>query len=182
MESAEFERLWVETEPCVRAFLAASCSDRVMVQDLTQEVAMVAWRKRAQFQEGRNFRAWAVGMARLAALRHRRDMARRRVFLAPDVIESLEQTLVVEADTLDRRKAALAVCRDRLGESARRLLTLRFGEDLPLADVAARLGRTHGAVRTAFSRIREGLEKCVGAQLAGSAFNATIEEESCPIQ
>jgi len=177
MDRLEFETQWRRSEPRVRAFLAAACRDGAAVQDMTQETAMAAWRKRDQFDPHRDFTAWIIGMARFVLLRHRRDLARRRVILAPDLVERLAETAIAEAETLDRRRQLLAACREKLGESARRLLALRLGENLPLAEVAARLGRSHGAVRTAFSRIRDWLRACIEAGLKGQDLNPEPQEE-----
>jgi RNA polymerase sigma-70 factor (ECF subfamily) len=148
-----------------------------MVSDLAQETVMAAWRKRDDFDPSRDFLAWVIGMARFVLLRHRRDLARRRVFLSPELVEQLAETLVAEAETLDARQAALATCREQLGEPAQRLLALRLGEELPLAEVAKRLGRSHGAVRTAFSRIRDWLRACIEKRLSGETMDATLMED-----
>jgi RNA polymerase sigma-70 factor (ECF subfamily) len=176
MEKLEFEILWRSGEPHVRTFLAAGCQDSVVVQDLTQEVALAAWRKRDQFDANRDFVAWVIGMARFTLLRHRRNLARRFVILAPDLIESLQETLVNEVETLDHRRQALVDCREKLGEPAKRLLALRFSENLSWAEVASRLGRTHGAIRTAFSRIRDWLRMCIEARLAGKTIASELME------
>lgn len=177
MERLDFEVAWRRGEPHVRAFLAAACQENTAVQDLAQEVAMAAWRKRDQFDPHRDFTAWIIGMARFVLLRHRRDLARRKVILAPDLVERLAETAIAEAETLDRRRQLLPACREKLGEPARRLLALRLGENLPLAEVAARLGRSHGAVRTAFSRIRDWLRACIEAGLTGQDLNSEPQEE-----
>lgn len=177
MDRLEFETQWRHSEPRVRAFLAAACRDGAAVQDMTQETAMAAWRKRDEFDPARDFLAWVIGMARFVLLRHRRDLARRRVILAPELVEQLAETLVAEAAALDHRQQALAICREQLGEPAKRLLALRLGQGLPLAEVALRLGRTHGAVRTAFSRIRDWLRACIEARLAGQSMDATLMED-----
>jgi RNA polymerase sigma-70 factor (ECF subfamily) len=177
MDRIEFETHWRRSEPRVRAFLASSCSDGALVLDLVQETALAAWRKRDQFDPDRDFLAWVIGMARFVLLRNRRDLARRRVFLAPELVEQLAEQLVTETAVLDTRQAALAVCREQLGEPAQRLLALRLGEELPLAEVAKRLGRTHGAVRTAFSRVRDWLRACIEKRLAGESMDATLTED-----
>ena len=49
----------------------------------------------------------------------------------------------------------------------KKILELQLGENLPLEEVARRLNRSHGAVRTALSRTREWLRGCIEARLAG---------------
>ncbi len=176
MERTDFEARWAQSEPQVRTFLAAGCRDAAVVQDLVQEVALDAWRKRSDFNPGLAFTAWVVGMARFTLLRHRRDLARRFVVLAPDLLESLEQTVVAESELLDRRRGALGHCRGKLGASATKMLDLRLNGGLPLAEVARRLERTHGAVRTAFARTREWLRTCIERRLAGEPVDDAPEE------
>lgn len=165
MDQLEFEDHWRRCEPRVRGFLAAAGCDASQVVDLAQETALAAWRKREQFDTGRDFMAWVIGMARFCLLRQRRDQARSRLLLAPEVIDQLAETAIKQVETFDRRQAALAACHQELDASAKQLLALRLGEDLPLHDVAERLGRSHGAVRTAFSRLRSALRTCVERRL-----------------
>lgn len=177
MEQQEFEQCWRHSEPRVRAFLAAAGADPTVVQDLTQEAALAAWRKRNQFDREREFLAWVIGIARFCLLRHRRDQARSRVLLAPKLIDQLAETMVTQQEVFDRRQAALAACHEQLDDASRELLELRLGEGLPLAEVAERLGRRHGAVRTAFSRLRAALRACVERRLGGVGSAAGALEE-----
>lgn len=167
MDRSQFETLWTQSEPGVRAYLAACCRDAARVQDLTQEVALAAWQKRDEFDASRAFPAWVMGMARFVLLRSRRDIARQRVFLSPDLIESAGTMLIADNPILDARRQALSGCREKLGAGMKRLLELRLGENLPLEVVAQRLQRSHGAVRTALSRVREWLRTCIEARLSG---------------
>ena len=128
---------------------------------------MVAWRKRGQFDEDRRFEAWIIGIARFVVLRHRRDMARQRVILAPDLIERLETLATADDESLDDRRQALAACVSALDESARTLLKIRYEARTPLVDAAQQLGRSHGAIRTALTRLRGSLQRCVRDRLKG---------------
>ena len=161
MDQSHFEALWNVAAPRVRVFLAAACRDMTLVDDFIQEVAMTAWRKRREFDEARKFDSWIIGMARFVVLRHRRDVARQRVILAPDLIERLEALATADQKSPDDQRQALAACVEALGESARTLLGMRYQEGKPLAEVAQQLGRSHGAIRTALSRLRDSLRQCV---------------------
>ena len=139
--------------------------DSTLVDDFMQEVAMVAWRKRGEFEEDRRFEAWIIGMARFVLLRHRRDMARKRVILRPDLIERLETLATADAESVDDRRQALAACVSALGEPARALLKIRYEARTPLAEAAQQLGRSHGAIRTALARLRDSLRRCIEDRL-----------------
>lgn len=177
MDQSQFESLWNDVAPRVRAFLAAACCDKTLVDDFIQEVAMTAWRKRDEFDEARRFDHWIIGMARFVVLRHRRDVARQRVILAPDLIEQLETLATAGQPSNEEQRKALAGCVEALGESARTLLTMRYQAGKPLAEVAQQLGRSHGAIRTALSRLRDSLRECVRARL-----NATFPDKDSEVE
>ena len=178
MNQSQFETLWDDAAPRVRTFLAAACRDSMLVDDCMQEVAMVAWRKRGEFDEDRPFDAWIIGMARFVLLRHRRDMARKRVVLEPDLIEQLEALATADVDAIDDRRQALAACVSALGESAKALLKIRYEEHTPLAEAAQQLGRSHGAIRTALARLRDSLRRCIQDRINGvHRGNDAYEEE-----
>ena len=165
MNQSQFESLWSNAASRVRVFLAAACRDKALVDDFVQEVAMTAWRKRREFDRARDFDSWIIGMARYVVLRHRRDQARQRVILAPDLIESLAAMAMADPLSPNERQQALDACLDSLGESAKTLLGMRYQEGKPLAAVAEQLGRSHGAIRTALSRLRESLRQCIRERL-----------------
>ena len=167
MDPSQFEVLWDEAAPRVRIFLGAACRDSALVDDFLQEVAMTAWRKRGQFDKDRKFEAWIIGMARFVLLRHRRDMARQKVILAPDLIERLETLATADEESHEDRRKALAKCVWALGESGRTLLKIRYEERTPLAEAAQQLGRSHGAIRTALARLRDTLKRCIQDRLNG---------------
>ncbi|MCA9174371.1 MAG: sigma-70 family RNA polymerase sigma factor [Planctomycetales bacterium] len=171
MDQSHFEALWNAAAPRVRVFLAAACRDTTLVDDFFQEVAMTAWRKRREFDESRQFDAWIIGMARFVVLRHRRDVARQRVILAPDLIERLEALATADPKSTDEQRQSLAACVQTLDEPAKTLLGMRYQEGQPLAEVARQLGRSHGAIRTALSRLRDSLRQCVRDRLGGPPGN-----------
>ena len=57
---------------------------------------------------------------------------------------------------------------ERLTEAQRTAVALRYGEDLPIAAIAARMGRTEGAVKLLLNRglaaVREHLDTTVGKE------------------
>ncbi len=178
MDQSHFEAYWNDAAPRVRTFLAAACRDPASVDDFLQDVAMTAWRKRREFEEERSFEAWTVGIARFVLLRHRRDAARQKVILAPDLIERIETLTVAErAESDDDRRQALAACVAALGESARALLKIRYETGTPLAEAAEQLGRSHGAVRTALARLRDSLRRCVRDRVDGAHRGDDVHEE-----
>lgn len=174
MERELFATLWSRAELRLRSYLAACVMNQHQIDELTQKVALAAWRKREEFradssqgdQDG-SFLAWVLGFARFEVLRGRRDHSRDRHVLANDLLETLESELHALAPELDLRKQALEWCRTKLDSRSGEMLELAYGRSLPLAAVAKKVGSSPGAIRTALCRIRDRLRDCVERRLAG---------------
>jgi RNA polymerase sigma-70 factor (ECF subfamily) len=84
------------------------------------------------------------------------DRARRakRKTPPPDLLEPSEPERV-DADTRARLFRAVA----ELPADQRRVIELRFAEERPIAEIAAALGRTEGAVKQLQLRALRGLRK-----------------------
>ena len=84
--------------------------------------------------------------------------------LAPETIEALLRAYD-RTDAAADRADALRACVERLPEKSRRLLELRYEDDLPCDEIAARVGSSIDAVYQNLSRIRGRLEECVRRRL-----------------
>jgi RNA polymerase sigma-70 factor (ECF subfamily) len=138
--------------------------DRVLADDVFQEVFLVVTRRAADFDQARDFGAWARGIARrqvLQLLRERRDHG---LPLSPEVVERLADEAPDEADWSAHR-AALAACVETLAPRARQITALHYHEDLTPPTIAVRLAWTLNAVQVALSRARAHLRDCVERHL-----------------
>ena len=72
-EHESFLRLWTQHEPELRAFVRSCCPRAQEVDEVMQEVTIVAWRKFSTLDNRDAFGAWACMIARYELL-----MARRR--------------------------------------------------------------------------------------------------------
>ena len=79
-QGEKFTRLLVGIQPLLYGFILSLTHDRVAADDLMQETSAVMWRKFDQFQQGTNFGAWAMKIARFCVLEWRRQEARVPVF------------------------------------------------------------------------------------------------------
>ncbi len=160
-----FTRLWTTAQPAVAGYLAALVPDFRDAQDLLQSVAVVCLRKFPEFDEQRPFVRWALSIAHLEALNHRRNQARSRIVLD----DSLAQKLTVACEELgeesEQRTRFLAECLAGLDGRSATLIRLRYEDALPPATIAERMGLGGAAVRVALSRIRSALRKCIEGKL-----------------
>jgi RNA polymerase sigma-70 factor, ECF subfamily len=138
-------------------------------EDILQRCNVVLWRKRASFQPGSNFKAWAFAVARwevLAVMKERR--AKAWLVFEDEVAEIIGDHL---AEMPDQRLAGLARaealrgCLARLSPKHRCLVLERYADGRTTEECAARLGRPAASLRVTLHRLRASLRRCLLRQL-----------------
>jgi RNA polymerase sigma-70 factor (ECF subfamily) len=133
------------------------------VDDLGQEAALQIYASIPKYDPSQPFLPWMRGIVRHVAAHHWRRTARR------DRREEAFQEYVTEevlpddslGDILDLRLERLAACVERLKEKQRRLIQMRYNENLGSNEIAKSVGMTVLSVRTVLTRIRNALRRCV---------------------
>ena len=160
----KFMELFLKNHASLYAFILSRGVRPDSAEDVLQNAASVLWQKFDTFQEGTNFKAWAFAVTRneIGRWRDRQKRDARILCLDEETLESLE-TLEENGheDLVDFQKSLLVECLEGLGESARRLLQLRYGDGLPFEEVARVLNKSTGGLRVQFCRIRTWLQNCV---------------------
>jgi RNA polymerase sigma-70 factor (ECF subfamily) len=142
--------------PRVYGYLLPRCGDTALAEDLTAETFLAAVTAADQPDPPEVSVAWLVGVARHKLVDHWRQAGREQRALAAgapgDAAVDDPWDAVVDASVA---YAALA----RLPGQQRAALTLRYLDDLPVAEVAAHLGRTLHATETLLVRARAALRR-----------------------
>lgn len=133
-----FERFYVEHRDVVFALLVRRLG-RERAEDAFQETFLRALRAYDRLEHGRALRGWVCAIAKNVAA----DELRRRA-APPDGDE----------DAVDDARPAYAQLGDLAGDlphTERAAVVLRYGYDLPYAEIGAALGSTETAARQAAS-------------------------------
>jgi RNA polymerase sigma-70 factor (ECF subfamily) len=149
--------------PRVYGYLLPRCGSAAVAEDLTAETFMAAVAATRRDDPPEVTIPWLVGVARHKLVDHWRRVAREERSLAaaePPADDPWEEWLDAEA-----AHAALA----RLAPHHRGALTLRYLDGLPVAEVAAHLGRSLHATETLLVRARAALRR---AYLEGECGDA----------
>ena len=150
MGDAAFKAELVKLIPHLRAF-AFSIARSSDAEDLAQDAMVRAWRARASFQPGTNFKAWIFTILR----NHHTSLARRAWRSQPLDPEVAENTLVANDDPmssqelLDVRSAMLL-----LPFEQRQALALVGAAGLSYKETAAICDCAEGTVKSRVSRAR----------------------------
>lgn len=151
---AEHDKLVAYTWQLVR--------DDHLVEEVLQEMALVAVEKKEQIVDAAHFLAWSRTTCRNLALSLIRKRGRRPVMLSNAVLDMLEshwqqRDASSSADLL----AALRKCVARLGPRARQIVEMRYAEGLRSGEIAKRLGIKVPTMYVTLMRIHRTLSDCM---------------------
>jgi RNA polymerase sigma-70 factor (ECF subfamily) len=157
----QFLRLFAASEAALRTFVRSLLPSASDAADTMQEVSVVLWQKFPEFDETRDFRKWAFGVARVEALKFRRDKARDRHVFNDDLAGRLAE----EAAAADSRHAAqrdaLESCLQKLPSPQRALVLAAYAKGVRMDELAAQRGQTAMSLYKLLQRIRQALLECV---------------------
>jgi len=166
-QSAElFLQLFIRHEPELRAFVRASLPRSNDVDDVMQEVSLVAWKKFASLTDVAQFPRWACWIARFEILKFRRRWARDRLVLDEALVELLAAEGAEEMPLRKRQLAVLDDCISKLPAERRQLTLAAYSQDTTVRALAKRMGRSENALYQLLARIRHELLHCLQRTLA----------------
>lgn len=143
--------------------------DAAAAEDLFQNVALKSVTREVSFEHEGALLSWASISIRREAIDWLRKRKRETLGLEPDILDLLERDwshrkVAPESQRVD----ALRSCLEKVPESSRRLLTLRYEEGRSCQEVAETAGAGLDAVYQRLSRLHRQLRKCVDQQIMPS--------------
>ena len=162
----EFTHYWLEAEPSVSAYVFASISSFHDAEDVVQRIAQELARRFDEYDSNRQFVGWALWIAKSRVIDFYRAQDRTRVVFSDELLGRLADTIARQADGRSNRREALEACLEELPPKSRRLLDLRYVEELSAEEMAQETGSTSGSVRVLLSRVRTALASCIERRLA----------------
>ncbi len=162
---AEFVELFTRHQRRLFLLILGQIPDPMEAEEILQNVNVVIWKKCGRFEPGTNFLAWAAAIANLEVLKFRSLRAREKLVFSDDFLASIAQEVLDRSDELERRRAALKTCIEKLSGKDRSLIELRYAPGESGKGLAERLGRPVNSVYQSLGRIRRALWECVERQL-----------------
>lgn len=156
-----FLRQFTLAQPALRRYVLAHIPDFHEAEDVLQEIAVVLWDRAGEFEEGRNFQAWAFGIARYKMLHARRSAGRRRTLLSGDLSDRFAAKLQEMGPRYGQNRNRLRDCVKKLADRARTLVELRYDKGRSTQEIAEETGTSVNAVRVLLCRVRRSLARCI---------------------
>lgn len=159
-------RLLTQNDRWLAAYVYSLVHSQADAEDILQDCKVVMWKQFQNFTPGTNFRAWARKIVTYHILNYRRSKARHPASeLDEAFIEAIAAEIERNESQLDQQAEALQACLRKLSEAHRKVIVLRYYEDMEIEEIASKTGQTEGAVYRLLSRIRKLLNDCVQRQL-----------------
>lgn len=165
-KNEEFLRLFTHHEAELKAFVRACLPRPEDVDEVMQEVSLVAWRKFDLQIEKDQFPRWACLIARYEILKCRRAHARDRLVLDEDIMEKIADEGLEELPHRHAQLTALDACVEKLPQDRRSWVLKAYAPETTMKALAAETGRTEGSLYQLLARTRQELLRCVEKTLA----------------
>jgi RNA polymerase sigma-70 factor (ECF subfamily) len=167
-EALDFDAILQETQAHLRAYIAGMGVPRHDVDDLAQDVYVELYRCQDRIPKEVTVRQWLKGIARNLCLNYFRRTTRRGRLHREALAEMLvDLTYEPKPHWFDGAvQSALQKCFERLPKESRKMVKLRYEEELPSQTIAERLCSTAEAIRVALFRIRGALKECIANRIA----------------
>lgn len=160
-----FESLMHEHMHTVRAFLSTHAPAQHLIDDLTHDAFVFAYRNIDSFnaKDAKKFKSWLIAIARNLLLteinKFKREKNKRTVY------EDFLQDTLNEGHEPDTLFDKLQDCLQKLPQPSAKLLQLRYHDQLSGQEIAEKLERSHSWVKVNLHRIHGLLRKCMKTQM-----------------
>ena len=150
----------------LRQFLIRRTGNRMMAEDLAQDVLVTALQQLEQLQDPTAFKSWLFAMARNKAVDSLRKLSRERknnrelleFMLTRQSISMIHQTEISDSPAI---REALQLCIESLPPRSRELLQAFYFESESAESIAAARSQKSASIRMALMRIRRSLANCI---------------------
>ena len=162
----QFVQALARHERSIRGFVRSIAPNQNSVDDLMQEILVVAWKKFDQLQDVADFPKWVCAIARYQVLNYRRRIARDRLVLGTEVVQLIAEEGETETHKRDHQLRALENCIDELPSESKQMVQHAYHQGKSIGILAKRQGKKENAIYQKLWRIRQSLSHCVEQKVA----------------
>ncbi len=161
-----FLELYAKSQPRVYSFILMLVRSNHDADEIFQETSALLWEKFDQYQEGTNFGAWAVTIAKYQVFDYLRKSKKYQHRLSLEMIQDISDIAEPEAEAVDGRLQILRNCLYKLDRLNRSLLSLRYQQNVSVKEIAQRKGVSTGAMYRRLTKVFEVLRRCINRSIA----------------
>ncbi len=124
----------------IKSFIFSMLPNESDADDVMQETSITLWEKFDAFEQGTDFVAWAVTIAKYKVLEFRRKNQSNPLMLDTRVLELLEKENQSFYDQTEEKTQALNQCVQKLSGKDRNFLKLKYSHGFTLSKLSQRFG------------------------------------------
>ena len=152
-------------QPRLYGFILRRLADREQTLEVLQRTNLVICQKADQATRADSLLAWAIGVARLEVLAHRRSARKEHLLFDSDLVELIAAESPAATEVAQESIAALRFCVEQLPPMQRELVRERYRPDAKVKEMAHRRGKKVESVTKALHRARKVLLSCIERRL-----------------
>jgi RNA polymerase sigma-70 factor, ECF subfamily len=142
-DPSRFAELYEQNFHRVYAYVARRVRNRAETQDLTAHVFHQALANLGKFKwKGSPFAAWLYRIASNAIA----DQAKRKGRESSEQPNAAETSTATDLEEVERRARVFSAV-EKLPDDQRRVIVMRFADEMSIREIAGQLGRSEGAVK-----------------------------------
>lgn len=160
-----FLKLYQSNEKHIFRFILSLLPNYSAAEDVMQDTMLVMWKKFDQYKPDTNFAAWGMQIGRYAVMQFQRKVRSGIVRFDSKALENIIKNKNILADKEDSYSEALEDCIKQLKKTSKRIISLRYVDNMKIIDIASLIGKTLNSTYQSVSRIHHSLLHCVEQKL-----------------
>ncbi|QDT93744.1 sigma-70 family RNA polymerase sigma factor [Gimesia algae] len=162
----EFFQQLLKHQGQLHAYVLSLVGNTSDAHDLLQDVNQCLLEKQSSFTLGTNFLAWSRKVAFFKIQSYWRDQSRNHILYVDELLNSLSETIECMPDLYNEQIEALKTCITHLPSDKQILMQQRYGQFLPLKQIAEYWGKSEKALGVMLLRVRLRLQDCIQKSIA----------------
>lgn len=165
MSNPDVARYFALAQPKLRAFIRSMVFNASDVDDILQDVAVVAIENSDRYDPSRSLEGWVFGITRNRVLKYIEKSKRQKLSFCSEVVDALAESAQTDSDS-DYSLELLGSCLQKLEPQKRELVMRRHQPGTTARQLAQEIGYTDTRISRLFNSVYSALMKCVQKQLA----------------
>jgi RNA polymerase sigma-70 factor (ECF subfamily) len=165
IKSTNFFRLYNNVQLRLHAYLLTVLHNNTDTEEVLQETAAVLWEKFDQYQEGSNFGAWAISIARNKALQFMQKNKQTRQIFDESFYDKVSRQAEHSSSDIHERVRALQACLEKIPEKGKKLLSMKFSKEMSYQRISQMTGYTPNNLYQLIWKMMRALRSCIEKHL-----------------
>ena len=160
-DSKKFLSLLGKFQARIHAYILYQVPNRNDAEDILQDTIVVMLDKFSEFEEGSNFLAWGLTIARYKVMAYRDKMKGSKLVFDDTILDIMAQESELQSEIAKEESEKLSECIGKLPEKYKKYLQYRYEDSMSYRAIGEKISISAQAVYKTMSKIHVALMNCV---------------------